>query len=678
MHPRPAHVLPTASILTIALLVATACRDTGAGPSAAGGASLVLTFASAAVASADRATIHVEGGPTAIAPTTAQAGQTITIPGLLPGTYTVAAEGFRGTDVEWFDQVVVQVAAGATSEARLTVRSFVPAVRSLPPEVLLGEEFVVEWDAVARADAYQVEQSTPDDPTRFFPLGDPVPATSARFHREEPGVHRYRVRAVNRFGSSSLASPEDVRTRVLAPVVIDRKPLPHPIHTRPYRARPTRSGGGAEAVWSLASGRLPDGLSLSSDGRMIGVPTRADTTAATLRVESAGGRLADTLPLTFEVLHADSRLSVTPPSARVGWVGARLELVGLRLDGQGEESGGERLFWQAGPGAAVDAAGLVTATAAGPTFVTVTDSSTSPALEAEFRLDVSTPFDRASVIGFAGNTYVITTGQHTWHEARDMAERYGGRLVVVETDVENSILADRYADRPDLWIGFNDLETEGEYRWVNGSPQTTTPWSFSTGEPSTGPGEDCVTVLRESGGRWADELCTAQRHALVEFAFPQPVAFSQVFAASGVLYATTTGFMDWTSARDVAVALGGHLARIADETENRAVFAGAGPGPWIGLNDRETEGLFTWWGGHPATYTRWASGEPNNQGDEDCVHYSNFGDPEQWNDIECYPVAPDGPRQAVIEFPVPTAAGSAPRRGPAPGVRPGRRPTPNR
>jgi len=53
---------------------------------------------------------------------------------------------------------------------------------------------------------------------------------------------------------------------------------------------------------------------------------------------------------------------------------------------------------------------------------------------------------------------------------------------------------------------------------------------------------------------------------------------------------------------------------------------------WIGLNDLETEGTFKWVSGEPITYTRWATGEPNNLNNEDCAQLYPDG---TWNDKAC-------------------------------------------
>jgi len=54
---------------------------------------------------------------------------------------------------------------------------------------------------------------------------------------------------------------------------------------------------------------------------------------------------------------------------------------------------------------------------------------------------------------------------------------------------------------------------------------------------------------------------------------------------------------------------------------------------WIGFNDLATEGVFAWVAGS-STYTSWASGEPNDAGNnEDCAEVNR--DSGLWNDKEC-------------------------------------------
>ena len=98
-----------------------ACGESFADPNAPASIAVEIMPASGTVRAADQVTIHVEG-PT---PRTvsAQPGETVTIPNLSPGGYTVAVEGFLAGEVEWFDETAVTVQAGSSARATLSATS---------------------------------------------------------------------------------------------------------------------------------------------------------------------------------------------------------------------------------------------------------------------------------------------------------------------------------------------------------------------------------------------------------------------------------------------------------------------------------------------------------------------------------------------------------------------------
>jgi cysteine-rich repeat protein len=111
----------------------------------------------------------------------------------------------------------------------------------------------------------------------------------------------------------------------------------------------------------------------------------------------------------------------------------------------------------------------------------------------------------------------------------------------------------------------------------------------------------------------------------------------------------TTGF-SWRDARDNCRGWGGDLVVVDTATEAAwlSLIRGFTGTAWIGLNDRGSEGNYTWSSGASSSYRAWASGEPNNRFfSEDCVEqYGQDGGDNRarWNDSNC-----DDRRNAICE-----------------------------
>ncbi|WP_411025053.1 C-type lectin domain-containing protein, partial [Salmonella sp. s54836] len=76
------------------------------------------------------------------------------------------------------------------------------------------------------------------------------------------------------------------------------------------------------------------------------------------------------------------------------------------------------------------------------------------------------------------------------------------------------------------------------------------------------------------------------------------------------MYVTT--LMNWDNAEVNCIQLGGHLASIHSAAENTALnnLRTNTEYPWIGYNDRTTEGTYMWSDGSTVDYINWHSGEP--------------------------------------------------------------------
>lgn len=131
-----------------------------------------------------------------------------------------------------------------------------------------------------------------------------------------------------------------------------------------------------------------------------------------------------------------------------------------------------------------------------------------------------------------------------------------------------------------------------------------------------------------------DSLCVTE--AIGNCVAPTFTAGPIVNPLNGHRYWTTSS----TSRPFVANFLAGQglsLASISSGQENewlRSTLLIGGSEPiftaYLGINDLASEGTYVWDDGTPATYFRWAPGEPNNSGNEDGVQILPSG---AWNDV---------------------------------------------
>ncbi len=101
--------------------------------------------------------------------------------------------------------------------------------------------------------------------------------------------------------------------------------------------------------------------------------------------------------------------------------------------------------------------------------------------------------------------YLIDQGdQGSWTALEAEAVLLGGHLVTINDAAENAWIQSTFPNYGlhNLWIGLNDIEEEGVFRWVSGEPVTYTNWA--PGEPGPPDGESDFVGMTYADGLWGD------------------------------------------------------------------------------------------------------------------------------------------------------------------------------
>ncbi|XP_049328650.1 CD209 antigen-like protein E [Astyanax mexicanus] len=110
-------------------------------------------------------------------------------------------------------------------------------------------------------------------------------------------------------------------------------------------------------------------------------------------------------------------------------------------------------------------------------------------------------------INFNSSLYYVSTEIKIWSESRDDCRKRGADLVIINS---REVFINTLRKGQAVWIGLSDGETEGVWKWVDGSELITRFWR--PGEPNGYGDEDCVLYGYgfDPVKNWADYPCNNQ------------------------------------------------------------------------------------------------------------------------------------------------------------------------
>uniref|UniRef100_A0A671TZF3 Mannose receptor, C type 1b n=1 Tax=Sparus aurata TaxID=8175 RepID=A0A671TZF3_SPAAU len=218
-------------------------------------------------------------------------------------------------------------------------------------------------------------------------------------------------------------------------------------------------------------------------------------------------------------------------------------------------------------------------------------------------------------IPYNGHCFQLQRTLQTWSNAQKECRKEGGDLVSVRNVEDHSFVISQlgYASTDELWIGLNDIRTEGLFDWSDHSPVTFTSWEFGKPSVSTG-AEDCVIIAGEKGN-WGDRSCDEQHGFICMKQSSTDSTGDEGWKKHGsYCYFVGTETKTFDEAKDDCEASGSYLADVSNGVDNAFLVSLVGLRPekyfWLGLSNQKNIDEFMWTKGNSVRFTHWNTGMP--------------------------------------------------------------------
>ena len=232
----------------------------------------------------------------------------------------------------------------------------------------------------------------------------------------------------------------------------------------------------------------------------------------------------------------------------------------------------------------------------------------------------------------------------TWAEARVKCQEAGADLVTIHTWEVEKFLNDEFNDF-DAWIGLNDQEQEGDYKWASGVPFEYSYWyRTSCATPQNDNSKNCVIWESYTNGRWGLKDCgEKQDYYICQKGSSQSLFWNRIEGAEYAhlerKYCYNT---DWDDSKAVCEGLGAELAMVISKEARDAIIStfdfGITDQFWIGMKQDPggyNGGPYKWEkSGNDALWTDWDRDNPSGTYKE-CVRYNMEGGIWFWDNEAC-------------------------------------------
>jgi len=132
--------------------------------------------------------------------------------------------------------------------------------------------------------------------------------------------------------------------------------------------------------------------------------------------------------------------------------------------------------------------------------------------------NIATNINNYAFLGnYEGHAYYTRTNKANYDTALSYANDLDGTLATINSKEENYWLRNAMSPAGSYWIGFSDVEVEGDWIWLNGHSADYTNWA--TGEPNNS-GNNEHFACAKNNGKWTDRPASNLFFVVIEVACP--------------------------------------------------------------------------------------------------------------------------------------------------------------
>ncbi|XP_054882840.1 macrophage mannose receptor 1-like [Poeciliopsis prolifica] len=250
-------------------------------------------------------------------------------------------------------------------------------------------------------------------------------------------------------------------------------------------------------------------------------------------------------------------------------------------------------------------------------------------------------------VPYNGHCFRLYRNAQSWSGAQQACRKDGGDLASIRNMEDHSFITSElgYASTDELWIGLNDIKTEGLFDWSDHTTVTFTSWEV--GKPQTATNQNDCVLVRGENENWADRDCKETHGFICMKTSASEPSGDEIQQDTGCkvgwkrygsyCYFIGTERKTFGDAKEECKRSNSYLADVSNRVDNAFLVSLVGLRSekhfWLGLSNQKNQDVFEWTSTVPVRYTHWNREMPGrNQG---CVAMTTGSTAGLWDVLPC-------------------------------------------